>query len=230
MMRNHFRPTTLALFWLALVSLPALGGELLDRIAATVNGHVILHSDWDQLVRYEAFLNGVSVGQVSMNDRKTALDRLIDQELIRQQMRADFLHASPADVDKHVAEIRQQRPEWANDANWKAALAAHGLTEDEIRKNAALELDELRVVDAHFRPDLQVDSRSIESYYRERLLPELRQAGGREVPLEDVAPKIKELLAQQKMNDLLASWLRSLRAESIIHTPADSAAAGGGGS
>ena len=36
------------------VAAPA--GEILDRIVATVNGHIILQSDWEDAVRYEAFI------------------------------------------------------------------------------------------------------------------------------------------------------------------------------
>jgi hypothetical protein len=34
--------------------------------------------------------------------------------------------------------------------------------------------------------------------------------------LAEVAPKIKEILAQRQINDLLASWLKNLRTESKI--------------
>jgi len=31
---------------------PALAGEVFDRIVATVNGHIILQSDWNAALRY----------------------------------------------------------------------------------------------------------------------------------------------------------------------------------
>jgi hypothetical protein len=75
-----------------------------------------------------------------------------------------------------------------------------------------------------------VDSRKIEQYYNEKLLPDLRSAGAREVPLSEVAPKIKELLAQQQINDMLSAWLKGLRSESNIQTPSAPASRVGGGS
>jgi hypothetical protein len=208
----------------------ACAGSIIDRIVATVNGHIILQSDWDEAVSYEWFVNGRPLDQLTLQDRKAALDRLIDQELIRQQVHpADFQHAPVTDINRRVEEIRKQHPEAADDLTWKAALQLYGLSENELRDKVAAELEQMRMVDAHLRPSVQVDPPSVEAYYREKLLPELRASGAKEVALMEVAPKIKELLAQQKMNDLLITWLRSLRAESSIHTAFESSTTGGGG-
>jgi hypothetical protein len=40
------------------------------------------------------------------------------------------------------------------------------------------------------------------------------------VPLQEVTSKIKELLTQQKVSQLLTAWLQNLRAGSAIHTEA----------
>ena len=86
--------------------------EVIDRIVATVNGHVILLSDWEDSLRYEAFSAGRPLAGMTAEDRKAALDRLIDQELLReQQPAADSPHASPNEVAQRVAEIRKQYPE-----------------------------------------------------------------------------------------------------------------------
>jgi hypothetical protein len=36
-------------------------------------------------------------------------------------------------------------------------------------------------------------------------------------PLSELAPKIEELLAQRRMDELLNAWLSNLRSQSIIH-------------
>jgi len=73
-------------------------------------------------------------------------------------------------------------------------------------------------VDARLRPNVIIDSKSIESYYNQELLPQLRQSGAEQVPLAEVTPKIKELLIQQKMNQMLVAWLQDLRSGSQIRT------------
>lgn len=43
---------------LAVLPASAARAEIVDRIVATVNGHIILQSDWDEALCYEALLNG----------------------------------------------------------------------------------------------------------------------------------------------------------------------------
>jgi hypothetical protein len=86
----------------------------------------------------------------------------------------------------------------------------------ELREKVTSDLNSWKAVDARLRPSVAIDSGSIQRYYRENFLPELHKAGAPEPGLAEVAPKIKEILAQRQINDLLASWLKNLRTESKI--------------
>jgi hypothetical protein len=210
------------------VALPAAAGDILDRIVATVDNHIILESDWADALRYEAFVSGRTLDQLRAEDRKAALDHLIDQELLREQMRASgFPHASSEEVDKSILEVRKQHPGAESEAGWQAALQRYGLTEKEVKKRMALQVDLMGLVDARLRPNIVIDSKSIESYYNQELLPQLRQAGAKQVPLAEVTPKIKELLTQQRMNQMLVAWLEDLRSGSRIRTETGSAESAG---
>jgi hypothetical protein len=203
-------------------------GEVIDRIVATVNGHIILLSDWEDSLRYEAFSGGRPLDRMTADDRKSALDHLIDQELLREQLKdSDVLHPSPEDVAQRVVEIRKQYPEAETELGWRRLLDSHRLSEEYLKNRVAAELVLMRLVDARLRPSVTVDSKSIESYYREELLPQLRQSGGQNVPLAEVTAKIKELLTQKKISQLLTAWLQDLRAGSEIR--AEALAAGSGG-
>ncbi len=227
MMRKSLKLAGL-LALLLFAQLPLTAGTIVDRIVATVNGRIILQSDWEDAQRFEAFTSNRPLEQLANADRKACLDRLIDQELLREQIRsADFQHASDEEVNQRIADIRKTYVLAVNDDAWRAALARYDLTEGQIRERISAELDVLRIVDARLRASVNIDSKSIESYYNQELLPQLRQSGGKEVPLADVTPKIKELLTQQKMNELLLVWLQSLRAGSNIHTEASSFVTGG---
>jgi len=210
--------------WVAAVLLMALSaraGEVIDRIVATVNGHIILQSDWEDAQRYEAFIAGRALDHLSAEERKGVLDRLIDQELLREQMRAsDSQHASAEEVTKRIQEIRKQCPGAETEEGWRAALVRYGLTEGGLKRRVDAEFDLMRLVDTRLRPTVNIDAKSIESYYNQQLLPQLRQSRTTDVPLSEVAPKIKELLTQQKMNQLLTAWLETLRAGSEIHSGA----------
>lgn len=202
-------------------TLPSRAADILDRIVATVNGHIILQSDWDAAVRYAALVDARPLQQLSTKDRKAALDGLIDQELLQEQMGAsEAKHANSDEVAQRIREIRKQFPIAQEDQAWQIVLSRYGLSQSELEQHVALQLGLLRLVDTRFRPSVAIDAHSIESYYSQELLPQLRQSGAREVALAQVSPQIKELLTQQKVNELLVAWLQNLRSGSDIQTDA----------
>jgi hypothetical protein len=206
-------------FLLAVAASLEATGEVIERVVATVNGQPILQSDWDEEFRYEAFMNRKPLESLTVEDRKQALDRVIDQELLRQQIKgSEFEEASAQETRDRIAELRKQFPEVKDDAGWKTKLEQYGMTEQDLTRHIALQLQLTRLITARLRPNVHIDSSSIETYYREKLLPQLRQSGVKNVPLVEVSPKIEELLAQQRVNELLAGWLHDLRAQSEIRT------------
>jgi peptidyl-prolyl cis-trans isomerase SurA len=201
---------------LILFAAPLLrAGEVLDDIAVTVNGHVILQSDWQDEVRYECFVAGKPLQGVTTEDRKSALDRLIDQELLREQISAsEFKPPSPEEVEK---QFQTEKSDYARDHSaqaWSAALLSYHLTEADIKNHIALEFSQLLMVDAHFRPSIQVDAAAVDAYYKDHLATATGR--GRPISLKEATPKIRELLTQEKMNELLGPWLVSLRSQAQI--------------
>jgi hypothetical protein len=193
------------------------GGEIIERVVAVVNGHPILQSDWDEALRYQAFVNGTALDRMGALQRRQVLDRLIDQELLREQMKdSDFDRATPEEIAKRVAALRKERMADSDDA-WNADLARYGLTPKSLERHVRLEINLARMIDVRLRPNVHIDPGTIEAYYRDEFLPQLRESGVKDVPLVAVSPKIEELLAQQRVNELLTAWLRDLRGQSDIH-------------
>jgi hypothetical protein len=218
---------TLAFLALALSSSSA---EVIDRIVATVNGQIILQSDWEEALRYEAFSSGRLLDRLNAEDRKAALDHLIDQELLHEQLRApDSPHASPEEVAQRVAEIRKQYPNGESETGWQGLLQSYGLNEEDLKNRVASQIDLMSLVDSRLRPAVNIDNKSIESYYQQELLPQLHQSGGQSVPLAEVSGKIKELLIQKKITQMLTAWLQNLRAGSQIKSETLTAVPGGRG-
>jgi peptidyl-prolyl cis-trans isomerase SurA len=209
------------LLLLIIIALPALyAGQVIDRIVAMVNGRIILQSDWDEALGYEALLNGRSLSQFTDDDRRAVLDRLIDQELLNEQTKsADSPHASEAEAQARVTEARKQYPEATTDEGWRALLAKYHLTEKDLVAHVQQQIDLMRLVDARLRPSIQIDSKSIEAYYRDKFVPQLRQSGANDVPLAEVSSKIRELLTEEKVGELLISWLQTLRSEGHVQVP-----------
>jgi hypothetical protein len=198
----------------------AAAGEVIDRIVATVNGRIILQSDWNDALRYEALLSARTASDFNSEERRAVLDQLIDQELLGEQMNsALFKHATQEEAFAQVAQARQLYPEAATEDGWKAVLARFGVTEKALLSHLEQQIDLMRLVDAHLRPTVQIDSKSIEAYYRDQFIPQLKQSGAGDVPLEEVSAKIRELLTEEKVSELMVSWLHSLRSESKVSVP-----------
>jgi len=68
------------------------------------------------------------------------------------------------------------------------------------------------------RPNVRIQDAEVQAYYQSRVVPDLKQTGAKMVPLEQVAPNIRELLVQQHMDEVLDAWLHNLRQQSHIQT------------
>jgi hypothetical protein len=194
-------------------------GEVIDRIAATVNGAIILDSEVDDAVRFGALVEGRPLAGITDEERKAALQRLIDRELLHQQMGTGRFRGRQNEIPDRIAQIRKQYPEAATEPGWQAVLARYGMSQADLEEQISLQLQLLRFIDVRLRPAVHIDRQSIEAYYRDRYLPELRKAGAtHDVPLPQVSARIEEVLAQQQVDEQLNNWLRNLRQQSVIRT------------
>jgi hypothetical protein len=210
--------------WLMLVA-PLFSSETIDRIVATVNGRPVMESELAEQLRFEQFLAGKPAQVVPIAEQRTALERLIDQMLLEQQMdAASFQRPNSDEINKKVQELRQQLAPTA--AAWQEALARYGLSDADIAAHVAMQVRTLHFIDARFRPAIRVDPGAVEAYYREQFVPKIKQAGAQPVPLKQIEPRIREILMQQQIDDLLENWLKSLRTQSEIRLPVPSSAAG----
>ncbi|MGA8300887.1 MAG: SurA N-terminal domain-containing protein [Terriglobales bacterium] len=199
------------------LSISAAAGPIVDRVVANVNGHVVLQSDWEEEVSFEAFEDGKDPATFTDAERKAALDRLIDQELLREQVRPSQ-PAPPDQVAARVAEVRKLQPNGATDAGWHAALAHCGLTQKALENRLSDQIQLMKLVEDRLRPSVQIDQQAVERYYHDELLPELKKAGGQAKPLTEVYGRIRTVLAEKKLNELLTGWITNLRSEGHILT------------
>jgi parvulin-like peptidyl-prolyl isomerase len=201
------------------LSLCCAGQKIVDRMVVVVNNHVITESDWNEQERFEALAEGRSPKNVEHSP--AALERLIDRELISEHIRnVSFQHATPEQVAKQIAEIRKLIPaqQSRTEEDWKRTLAEYSLTEEDVEDIIARQLDVLRFVEVRFRPSVQVSPEEVDAYYKETFLPELKKSAssGSQPPLNQVKDKIKELLVEQRVNEILNNWVQGLRSQANI--------------
>lgn len=193
---------------------------VVDRVIAVVNNTPVLQSDWETMLRFEALMNGRAAESFTEEERQGVFGRLVDQELIRHQMKGVVAPViSDADVDARLKEVRAQIANASKDDSWKEQLRRFGISDGEVRVRLRSQIEILRYMDEQFRPLARVDYRSVTRYYRDQYLPELKKRGAAEVPLTQVADKIREILVQQRIDEQINAWLQTLREGAEIRIP-----------
>jgi hypothetical protein len=194
---------------------------VLDRVVAVVNNQAILSSDVDEEIRL-AVLDPGRAG-LGVLTPQVALEQLISRSLIQQQIREEDLeaaNASAAEIGARLSEMRREVPacvrqNCASDAGWKAFLAAHDLTEERVESYLRYRLEILRFIELRFRQGIRISPQEIQTYYSETLLPQY--GPGDAIPtLDQVAPRIQEILLQRQVNALFDDWLKNLRQQGEV--------------
>jgi peptidyl-prolyl cis-trans isomerase SurA len=209
-----------SLFLLAMMSSVARAQEpvVLDHVVAVINGSVILESDVQEEMRLAVLQPFSDPGR---NTPKRALQRLIDRDLILQQMRTaeELTPPLPEEVLQRVNELRSLIPECTQyhcetDAGWQAFLNAKGLTQKEVEAHWKQRMMILAFIQSRFGSGVRITPAEIADYYHKVLVPQLR--GKTPPPLQAVSSRIEEILLQQRVSSLLLEWLQSLKSEGSV--------------
>jgi len=203
--------------------------DVVDRMVAVVNRQVILQSELEQAAHVEFLLQGRSLDQLNATEMHSVLERMIDQALLEQQIvGTTLMDPSLDEIAARLHEVRAEIPGAAADEKWRTMLISYGVSQEDVEKQIAAQLRILRFIDLRFRTLAHVDRASISNYYTEKLLPELRKQQAPEPPLSQVSDKIEKILTEQRIDELLNSWLQTLRSQARIQKmDADSKAATG---
>ena len=191
--------------------------QVVDRMVAVVNKHVILESELDQATRVEFLLQAKPIEQLAQTDRIAVLERLIDRSLLEQQIvDPAMLNPGPEDLAAKIKELRGGLPGAGNDERWKTILAGYGLTQQDVEDQLTSQFRILRFIDLRFRGLVQVDKDAISAYYQDQFLPAVRKRNAAEPKLSEVSDKIEQILAEQRIDGLLNNWLKTLRAQAHV--------------
>jgi peptidyl-prolyl cis-trans isomerase SurA len=193
----------------------------LDRIVAMVNRQAILESDLEDEFRL-AVLDPSRAGSSDMTPQQV-LQRLISRALIQQQIQhedAEATQPTAEEVAARLKEIRNELPvcvrsNCSSEAGWKAFLAGNNLTPERVDLYLRNRLEILRFIELRFRQGIRIAPEDVEAYYREKLVP-LYPPGQSPPKLDQVAPRIEEILLQQQVNVLFDDWLENLQKQGEI--------------
>lgn len=179
---------------------------------ASIGNVALTASDLEQEYSFELFLNGEST--LPPPDPATlerVRDRLIEQRLLAEEAAAEKIERSdlPRQAAETLAEIRKKH---ASERAFQSALRALGMDEQEVLRRLEEQALVLRIIDQRLRPAAWVERTEIETYYRTTFTPQYAQrASGPAPALEEVENQIREILVQQKIDQLLQPWLQELK-------------------
>jgi hypothetical protein len=147
-----------------------------------------------------------------------AMQQIVNRTLLLNQMQEQKLVPPPTEqeVDEEIAGLRKQIPACAGQSceteqGWQRFLKAHGLTEPELRTHWKQRMAILDLIRVRFRTGVRITKPEIESYYKEKLVPEFEARKLKPPPLAEVSDRVEEVLLQQHVNVLLEDYLRSLK-------------------
>jgi hypothetical protein len=198
--------TALVVAAVAFASISGAAQTLLDRVAARVNGTVILLSD----VRA-----AVSLGLVEgVADSPEVVEQMVQRTLLIDEVnRFPPPEPTASAVDAEVDRLRTHAG-----GSLDVVTTATGITAEHIR---LLARDRLRIqtyLDQRFGLTVPLTDEQVLQYYRDH--PDEFRSSGQVVPFERAQGLARERAGLEQRRRTIEAWLRDLRARAAVTVPA----------
>lgn len=185
---------------------PPIGATAaIDRVAALVDGTPIWRSAVDDALAEQ------HVDQPTAEQRRTALDGLIDSTLQLRAAKLLGLSTNDAEIDAAYAEIKKQNG--LDDAGLDQALATYHFTRALYREELRRQILIAKLAQHELAPQVgTITDDEIEKAYA------ARRASEPKLPPYDpsVHDVMRDQLRAQRLADLLAKWLKQQRSRAHI--------------
>jgi hypothetical protein len=184
--------------------------EVIDRVLAVVNGHLITLSDMRRVVDLGLVTEGHS------NDSTDAvLSQLIDRLLVLEEVeRYAPPEPEPAMIAARVAAVQQR----GGPIDFDARLAALGIDRSWLEQWVR---DDLRIhsyIEQRFAGAMEATEEEIENYLRQHASEFVRN--GQSLPAAEAQPLARERVMAARRQGLTNEWLEGLRKRADITRPA----------
>ena len=179
-----------AFLWLILVS--TAHAEIIDRIVAVIDTHIITLSD----LRQEREIRG-RLGEKPIEDDKVLAHELIDKYLIESQI-TDF-----ADVDVSNDEV---------DAELQKSIGREGVPSDAVRDTVRRRIRMRKYIDFRFRQSIRPTDEDVRKYYDDVFVPAAKGRGLSPIPpLVQVSDAVRNNVIQESLDHEVNVWLEAIR-------------------
>jgi len=133
-----------------------------DRVVASVDG--------DPITAREVKDFSASHGQpidtddfASSDAAKTAVKALIGEKLLEQEVKKYDDKVDDAQVDKYITQLREDKH--LSEADFRAQLQASGMSYDDLRKHARMDLEKAMMIEQEVRAKIEVPDADIKAFY-----------------------------------------------------------------
>ena len=180
---------------------------------AVVNGEEIRRGELNRIESQIALQQGFEVSALSREERSQfrmmALDTIVSQTILRQAIERSGIVISEEAVDAQMQDIRMR---FESEDEYNEALSFDGITEDELREEVTAEL----LAQAYLEQELDLSSIVITEAEIASAYEELAAWEENPPALAEVRGEIRNILVQQRQQELLGQLIEDLRAEADV--------------
>jgi peptidyl-prolyl cis-trans isomerase C len=135
----------------------------LPDVLARVNGQAVTKADFDRLVKNME----MSAGQPIPADRRDeilrkALDQLVTYTVLSQETRNRKVAVTDAEIDANLKQMQSQFP---NEAEFKKALEARGMSLDRLKSDARVDMSITKMMDAEVASQAAPTDAQVREFY-----------------------------------------------------------------
>ncbi len=192
--------------------------QTLDSVTASIGSFAITSRDVEQEYRFERFLDGVwPPPPPSPAALDSAREHLTYQDLLTHEENPG--PAEEAQSEKAAAaRLNELRKQFARPGEFPRVLSELGMSEAEVTARIAQQELMLRLIDQRLRPAASPSEDQVEDYYRSTFVPELKtkNPNAEPPPLAEVEDRIREILTEKRINELLDQWIEELKPTSRV--------------
>ena len=195
------------------------GAVIVDRVAVSVGDRIITDSEIDLRIRLAAFQNDEKP-DFSLDSRRKAVKQLIDQKLIEREMDLGHYPRLAEPSRRALLTAYRKADRLADDAALTRALAAYGLTQQQLEDELGWQSDLLTFLNLRFRPAVEVTAEDVQKYLDEHVL----KSGQKATPaaLEEMRGQVEKKLTNERSGRELDLWLQDqLRRTKVAYLEKD---------
>jgi hypothetical protein len=189
----------------------------LDRVVAAVDRRVILASDVEREAAFGRLFSAKPASANATQEQAEALERLIARQLMQPHIRENAT-VSPESKESAAGVKRLRDSLHVSEMEWSDRLRRAGLSEEDVAAKMAEGLTTERFIETRFRPGVVIGPDEVEKFYHEKFVPQVTARGAKAPELKAVTGQIEQILTEQKLNELVAFWVRGLRNQARIRS------------